>query len=437
MPGTKMYLYVLLFLILVIPIASGSIAVQNIAISPSGNLISGQTPPQKVSVSYAIDFYSEAGVTFSDSDTLGMSTDLDNTVWSYTIVLDGNPNTPQVVNGKRLDISGWDISYPSRRDLALKVNLSGDVPVVPATGPKTLIDVAEYAGNGPVPGSEVIKQATIILPGSAPLTVTSTTQTPGVTNLQTSITSPVPTSTAASSTNAVPAAGSFSISPEILMIVFLLISFIPLGLLVFHDYFGLGRLTFPQNRGTRGAIAVVYALCGVGLLFVMSVVQDLYKSFSSSNIGFAPTFTVIVLFIVSYFALSAFILAIGSVLSKAFRWTLKVHMVTGIIALFVVPITLYALGSPQGTNVAVVIVIIAAIISALMALLQEHSLTIGPGKDWYTSIRNFVRRVETRSGPRPGAPSESTAAMSVLNMRLAKGEISLQEYNELKEAIKK
>ena len=163
-----------------------------------------------------------------------------------------------------------------------------------ATQPKILLDIADYTANGPVQGSEVIKQANIILPGSVPLT-TSTTGIPGVTNPQTTVTTPVPTSAGATPTNPVPAAGSFNISPEILMVIFLLISFIPLGLLVFHDYFGLGRLTFPQSFSTRGAMAVVYALCGAGLLFVMSVVQDLYKSFGPSVTGFGPVFTVIVL----------------------------------------------------------------------------------------------------------------------------------------------
>ena len=194
MTSTKMYLSVLLFLILVIPVVSGSISVQNIAITPSGDLISGQNPPQKVSISYGINFIPSGGVTFSDSDTLGMSTDLDNAHWNYTIILDGNPNTPQIANGKKLDISGWDLSYPSRRDLSMKVILTGDVPVVPATQQKILLDIADYTANGPVPGSEVIKQANIILPGSVPLTATSTTGIPGVTNPQTTITSPVPTS---------------------------------------------------------------------------------------------------------------------------------------------------------------------------------------------------------------------------------------------------
>jgi hypothetical protein len=436
MASTKMYLSVLLFLILVIPVVSGSISVQNLAISPTGDLTSGQNPPQKVSISYGIKFISSGGVTFSDSDTLGMSTDLDNANWNYTIILDGNPNSPQIANGKKLDISGWDLSYPSRRDLSMKVILTGDVPVVPATQQKTLVDIADYTGNGPVPGTEVIKQANVILPGSVPLTATSTTGVPGVTNPQTTVTSPVPTSAGATPTNAVPAAGSFNISPEILMIIFLLISFIPLGLLVFHDYFGLGRLTFPQSSRTRGGFAIVYTLCGVGLLFVMSVVQDIYKTFSPSDTGFAPVFIVIVLFMASYFALSAFALAIGAVLSRAFRWTLKVHMVTGLIALFVVPVALFTFGSTPGTNMAVVIVIIAAIISALLALLQDHSLAHGPGKDWYTSIRDIFRRKET-DGSQKTTLSESAAAISILNTRLAEGEISLEEYQELKEAIKK
>ena len=109
-------------------------------------------PPAKGIDLYGINFISSGGVTFSDSDTLGMSTDLDNAHWNYTLILDGNPNTPQIVNGKKLDLSGWDLSYPSRRDLSMKVILTGDVPVVTATQPKILIDIADYSGNGVVPG---------------------------------------------------------------------------------------------------------------------------------------------------------------------------------------------------------------------------------------------------------------------------------------------
>jgi hypothetical protein len=84
-----------------------------------------------------------------------------------------------------------------------------------------------------------------------------------------------------------------------------------------------------------------------------------------------------------------------------------------------------------------VIVISAAVISVLLALLQDHSLAHGPGKDWYISIRDFFRRVEPGVGVHGDAQSESIAAMSILNIRLAKGEIGIQEYNERKEAIKK
>lgn len=430
MARTQLYLSVLLFLILAVPAVSGTISIQNVAISPTGDLISGQKPPTYVSVSYTVVFFPEGGVTFSSSDTLGMSTDLDNARWNYTVLVDSIPNIQKIVIGNSVDISGWELSYNSRRDVSIQVRLTGDVPTVSATGKKTLVRVADNNVNGPVPGSEVKREANVILPGGVAVpSATSGTETPGVPVQETNpVTNPP---------EAGPAAKSVSISPEIFMAVFLLISFIPLGLLVFHDYFGLGRLSFPQDFRTRAGIAVLYALCGAGLLFVLSVLQNLYTSLDASNNGIIPVFTLIVLFLVSYFALSAFVLASGAIMSKAFRWTLRLHMVIGVIILFAVPATLFTLGSPLGREVAAAIAVIAALASGLLALLQDHSLAQDLEKDWYTSVRDFFRRAETRVIPHRDTPSESAAAISILNTRLAKGEISLQEYNELKEAMKK
>jgi hypothetical protein len=430
MARTLWYLSLLLILILAVPAVSGTISIQNVVISPSGDLISGQKPPTYVSVSYKVVFFPEGGVTFSSSDTLGMSTDLDNARWNYTVLVDSVPNIQKIVNGNSVDISGWELSYNSRRDISIQVRLTGDVPVVSATGKKTLVRVADNNVNGPVPGSEVKREAIIILPeGAAVPTATSGTETPGVTAQQTSPVTNLP--------EAGPAAKSVSISPEIFMAIFLLISFIPLGLLVFHDYFGLGRLSFPQDFRVRAGTAVMYALCGAGLLFVLSVLQYLYTSLDASNSGITPAISLVVLFLASYFTLSAFVLASGAILSKAFRWTLRMHMVIGIIVLFAVPATLFALGSIAGRDVAAAIAIVAALASGLLALLQEHSVAQDLGKDWYTSIRDFFRRAETRVIPQRDTHSESAAAIAILNTRLAKGEISLQEYNELKEAMRK
>ncbi len=131
----------------------------------------------------------------------------------------------------------------------------------------------------------------------------------------------------------------------IITVIFLLIAFIPLGLLVFHDYFGLGKLSIPQPFRMRMIIAIVQVLCGIGLLFVLFTLQAIYADLVVAENGLAPFFVLLVLLLVSYVTLSAFALAIGSLLSKAFRWTLKTHSITGIAVLILAPVTIMTLGT--------------------------------------------------------------------------------------------
>ena len=54
-----------------------------------------------------------------------------------------------------------------REGISVLVNLTGDVPTVSATGKKTIVKVGEYNGGNEVyPGSAVIREANVILPGS-------------------------------------------------------------------------------------------------------------------------------------------------------------------------------------------------------------------------------------------------------------------------------
>ncbi len=128
MARLKYYVCMLILLILIIQSVSGAINVRNMVVSPSGDLVSGQIPPKQVSVSFAVNFVPEGGMTFSSGNTLDMFTDLENARWSYSTVLDGNANPPLTDNGKSVEINGWVLSYPSRRDLSVLVNLTGEVP---------------------------------------------------------------------------------------------------------------------------------------------------------------------------------------------------------------------------------------------------------------------------------------------------------------------
>lgn len=445
MARLKWYLCVLLLLIIIIQSVSGAISVKNLVVSPSGDLVSGQNPPQLVKVSFVVNLIPEAGMTFSSDNSLDMYTDLENAHWSYATVLDGNANPPLTDTGNKLDISGWVLSYPSRRDLSILVNLTGDVPVVSSTGKKTMVRVGVYNGGNEVyPGTAVTREANVILPGSpavqssAPITTPAVQQSAGQTPMMT-VTKPAGTTPVAAS--AVPPTSALSIPVGVITVIFLLISFIPLGLLIFHDYFGLGKLTFPQPFRVRAGIAVAQVLCATGLLFVLFTLQAIYTNLVTVENGLAPVFVLLVLLLVSYVALSAFALAIGSLLSKAFRWTLKVHSITGIAALVLAPAAIIILGTTpdilQSQTTVTAIAIVAGLVTALLALWQDHTLRDDLGSDWVSSLSGFFQRVKGGLRPKKTSHEDTGAAIAILNTRLAKGDISLEEYKDLKDAIKK
>jgi hypothetical protein len=134
--------------------ASASLSVKNIAISPSGDLISGQT---SVSASFIVDFIAVGGETFSSSDTLKLSTDLTDAHWTKVLVLDGVDNPQPLDIGPNVNINGWTLSYPSSKTVSLEVSLEGTTPTVKESGEITVFRVADSA-------SEVVKTKNVINP---------------------------------------------------------------------------------------------------------------------------------------------------------------------------------------------------------------------------------------------------------------------------------
>lgn len=153
------------FLILIFCIVQGAtatIAVRNIDINPSSNLVSGQT---QVSVSFVIDFASSGGYTFDSENTLQMSTDLDSATWSYVIIQDEVENPAILEIGPNVNINGWVLSYPSSRTISMRVNMNGVAPQVSTSEEKTVIEVAELSSVGSViSGTEVEKTALVLNP---------------------------------------------------------------------------------------------------------------------------------------------------------------------------------------------------------------------------------------------------------------------------------
>ncbi|HTY15958.1 MAG TPA: hypothetical protein VMC42_09655 [Methanoregulaceae archaeon] len=431
MAAIKWCIALALLIVLTVSSVSGAISVHNIVITPSGTLIAGQTPPQRVTGSLLVDFVPEGGLTFDSQNDLNFHTDLDNVTWDYTLILDGNPNVPQYVNGKTLDIGGWLLSYPSRRNLGLSANFSGDVPQVTASGQKTILAVKVVNGAFDVnPALDVTRVANVVLPGS-PLNQTGTGQ-------PAAIPTTAGTTVAATAPSAPPgqAPESLAVPLDILTAIVLLLAIIPLAILVSHDHFAQSATRFPQAPGLRAGIAVVQILCGFGILFGLLILQSSYVTLALKGTDLNSVILLVVLFLMSYFAISAFIVAAGSLISKAFRWTMKSHVIIGIVVLLTGPAALFLSGAPNAAGPAAA-VIVAGVVSVVLALWQERSVRTDLTEDWISRLSGAFHRMKQESSTHHGTGKNGDSALAVLNLRLAKGEISLEEYNRMKEAIKK
>ena len=187
------------------------------------------------------------------------------------------------------------------------------------------------------------------------------------------------------------------------VIFFLFIAVIPLVLLIAHDYLGLGHLSFPQPLMVRVGVAIGQIICGFGLVFVLSRMIALLPALTNT---LTLPLLLIVLLLAAYFIFSALALAVGSLMSSPLRWTLKVHVVMGVIILIVTPILLFSLA--QGELMAILATIVAAPVSALLALWQDHSLALQVQKRGFPY--GFFNGDETRvpSGSDPYRRSNAT-----------------------------
>lgn len=150
---------------------TSAIAVGNIAITPSGDLVSGLT---SASASFIVNFPSSGGYTFDSGNTLAMDTQLDDATWTYSVVLDGIENPSKTENGPNIRISGWELSYPSDRTISLKVKMQGTAPAVDKSEEKILLRVRELSGgNVAVTGSEVVKTKMVLNPASIGETISA------------------------------------------------------------------------------------------------------------------------------------------------------------------------------------------------------------------------------------------------------------------------
>jgi hypothetical protein len=156
---------ILIVLISIVGVVSASISLRNesIAITPSGDLVSGQT---QSSASFKVNFVSSGGYTFDSGNSLQMETDLTNATWTYNTILDGIENPSKTEVGTNIRLSGWELSYPSSREISLKVKVAGTAPVVTTSTEKIIVKVREVGSSNTLVGTEVVKKKMVLNPAT-------------------------------------------------------------------------------------------------------------------------------------------------------------------------------------------------------------------------------------------------------------------------------
>ncbi|MGA2121190.1 MAG: hypothetical protein ABSG49_04005 [Methanoregula sp.] len=155
---TKLIILAVIALILCIPAVS-AFSVEGMTIDPSGSL----TPSTPVTVSFKVGFSATSDVTFPAGSDLVLTTDLTNPKWTYTLILDGVENPRNPVGGKTLDLSGFELSYPSKVDESLRITLEGTTPTVDTTTEKIMVNVKEVDTNGNTVTSSMVNKTALII----------------------------------------------------------------------------------------------------------------------------------------------------------------------------------------------------------------------------------------------------------------------------------
>jgi hypothetical protein len=125
--------------------------------------VSGQTG---TSASFNVNFGGSGGYTFDSGNILKMDTELASPTWTYNIILDGVENPAKTEAGPNIQLSGWELSYPSDRTISLKVKVAGTAPVVTNSSEKTVMRVRELGSSNMLVGTEVVKKKMVLNPAA-------------------------------------------------------------------------------------------------------------------------------------------------------------------------------------------------------------------------------------------------------------------------------
>ena len=131
--------------------------VTGVTVTPSGTL----DPGSAANISYTV--YAATGTAFPSYDDLQFVSGIDESVWLYSISVNGVENVRPVEGGRTITISGFELSYRNQDEVIVKVTLKGRIPPSSGTGvTKNLVTVQELDARGYVINSSVFSVTRLI-----------------------------------------------------------------------------------------------------------------------------------------------------------------------------------------------------------------------------------------------------------------------------------
>jgi hypothetical protein len=155
MKKVKLLLILLVFALFIVQ-AGSALKINNLEITPTGDLKAGDT----VSVHGTVDLGSS---TFTQSNSLEFYTQLDKPTvhWEYAIGVDDKYPPTTAAGGQYLSIDGWLLSYPEDLRVSVQVTVDGVVPDSASSGQLTVFRARQLDADNAVVGTEVLKTVTV------------------------------------------------------------------------------------------------------------------------------------------------------------------------------------------------------------------------------------------------------------------------------------
>jgi hypothetical protein len=136
---------------------ASAFTVTGVTVTPSGTI----NPGSAVNVSYTV--YTATGTAFPSYDDLQFVSGIEDSVWLYSISVNGVENVRPVAGGRTITISGFELSYRNQDEVIVKVTLKGRIPPSSGTGiTKNLVTVQELDARGYVINSSVFSVTRLI-----------------------------------------------------------------------------------------------------------------------------------------------------------------------------------------------------------------------------------------------------------------------------------